>query len=934
MDPITAGVIISVLSHGAKRAASTGWRRLKNAGRYDHQWLTLGEGDYRAHLGANDVRDVEEFLDSAAVRPLLSLTAIVYLYAVGDEKVEAVKTLEGEFKNQAKKWTSDRNQKWFNATGEIWHSVTKVFDSDLIRLTDVDSLKAAIEEYSEFLQTSLSRTQGGPRQSSRKYLERLTALAADMKRLGRVTEVTDTLSLAIRESAQRPIINHANTDHYSEFDKLYVERTIYRSPGGEPSESSDVTEADTGFRMVLTGHPGAGKSTFVRHLQYQFAIDSVAPVPTVILKCREYFARAWNRGISEYLTEIVASQYNLSTTRADIDDLLTMGRLVCIFDGLDEIAQVPSRNEMVQRIQSFAGQNPATSILVASRSIGYHRAPMSDKMFTQYELKEFTQRQVAEYATKWFAIADRQDLEEPFLHECRTVADLTPNPLMLSLLCILYRNRGTIPRNRRQIYEKCADLLFYTWDRHRSISQPEDLPSYGDKIMQEIARWFYTSQSAQDGVEEQVIAKIISTHLRDIGGVEHDEARRRAEDFLEFCANRAWLLAAAGTSRIGARLFGFTHRTFLEFFAAEALSRMAESPEKVADIVEESYSRDSTSVMPELLVQAYDDRTYRGAERVTDALLGRDADAELILRLMDGVSLPARIREQAFKQVVHRWRNNSSLDLATFRALFSLNPDARSQFIETFLQPDADELAVVLKCALHGWAVFEVMGTARMFDDTWRETLVEALPHYLLGERSNVVDDWLLSSGYIKYTAKARSDLLLISSRIGGYLPGAGWRACEAAILGQSTSSLERRDILVKKTARLFSNGGLLPSYATGRFIEVIGGRLARVAVPEDGLDESIAQDVKNIVLGVLCLMHECNEYETSVYSLAQKMIGPEIDELLAWYDSTVREDEEPDVAQRENVQQLLRSAPRWCHRWLDGALDLRVVDTAEVELY
>ncbi|MEJ1230500.1 MAG: hypothetical protein WDM88_07605 [Galbitalea sp.] len=185
-----------------------------------------------------------------------------------------------------------------------------------------------------------------------------------------------------------------------------------------------------------------------------------------------------------------------------------------------------------------------TSILVTSRSIGYERAPLPSTTFRTFVLDQYVPGQATEYVSRWFTFIDRQDLIVEFERESRTVADLKSNPLMLSLLCVLYRERGSIPRRRRDIYADCADLLFHTWDSHRHIDQPEELHANGDRIMQEIASWVYKSQAAQNGLPESVIQKSIGIYLRDVVGVEDGEARRRAGEFLEFCATRAWLLGA------------------------------------------------------------------------------------------------------------------------------------------------------------------------------------------------------------------------------------------------------------------------------------------------------------------------------------------------------------------------------------------------------
>ena len=54
--------------------------------------------------------------------------------------------------------------------------------------------------------------------------------------------------------------------------------------------------------------------------------------------------------------------------------------------------------------------------------------------------------------------------------ESEKVSDLRSNTLMLSLMCNIYRQENYIPENRPKIYQKCAEMLFKKWDKHRGIN--------------------------------------------------------------------------------------------------------------------------------------------------------------------------------------------------------------------------------------------------------------------------------------------------------------------------------------------------------------------------------------------------------------------------------------------------------------------------------
>src|SRR5829696_56708 len=126
---------------------------------------------------------------------------------------------------------------------------------------------------------------------------------------------------------------------------------------------------------------------------------------------------------------------------------------------------------------------------------------------------------------------------------------------------------------------------------------------------------------------------------RDVFGVINPEDRAR--QFLTFCAGRAWLLVKLGTrTSTGVPLYGFTHRTFYEYFSAKAIVRSEERSENVAFHIVNIFEKDASSVLPELLIQAKEEVTERGASKVFESVCDMAARSDLILRLMN-TTLPA-----------------------------------------------------------------------------------------------------------------------------------------------------------------------------------------------------------------------------------------------------------------------------------------------------
>ncbi|MCF6377462.1 NACHT domain-containing protein [Nocardioides KLBMP 9356] len=538
-------------------------------------------------------------------------------------------------------------------------------------------------------------------------------------------------------------------------ESLYIHRTL-QSVDGDLSTSDEILAQTRRRRLVVTGPPGNGKSTLTQHLIATLASSSAGQVP-LLLRARE--SDLDSALLADELTDSIRRLFQDSLIQTShIEDLLTLGRAVVIFDGLDEILDKAKRQAFVAKIEAFAHQYPLCTILATSRESGYEDAPFSSKLFSKYKLLPFTMEQVEEYSKKWFALdPDGPALATSFLRDSQPVEELVQNPLMLSLLCILYRNRGYIPRNRRAVYKDCADLLFRRWDSMRDIEQPTDHVEHGEDLMEEVALFFFKSQEAQSGVQERQLRDIIAGYLVDSAGVLPAPAKFRAKQFLDFCAGRAWLLGVDGTQG-GERIFSFTHRTFMEYFAAEGMVRTNSDASSLADVIIREYQKNPASVLPDLIVMAAEAGT-RG--RVRDLLEEIKSKEKLIGGKGDGRFLPLRLRiasvlnlqprhfdllmVEAFETMGGDW---DALSIEVAEALFRLprNPRAR---VEAFvLDPAALNLphddAIVRKrqdVLLRAWVEHQLTTGESPRGHEWSAVLESCWEQYLLDGQST--DRWI-----------------------------------------------------------------------------------------------------------------------------------------------------------------------------------------------
>jgi predicted NACHT family NTPase len=242
--------------------------------------------------------------------------------------------------------------------------------------------------------------------------------------------------------------------------------------------------------------------------------------------------------------------------------LLLTGRAVVIFDGLDELLDAGRRADVTSRVEHFCVEYPLVPVLVTSRVVGYDQARLDDREFICYRLGGFGDAEVTEYAQKWFRQDSdaRPDDADTFLAESASVPDLRSNPLLLSLMCILYRGEGSLPRNRAEVYEQCADLLFRRWDARRRIHQELRAGHLVEPALRNLAWRLFAQDVPQPTITERALIDATARFLHGRGFESEDDARAAAGEFVEFCRGRMWVFTDAGSTATGEELYAFTHR--------------------------------------------------------------------------------------------------------------------------------------------------------------------------------------------------------------------------------------------------------------------------------------------------------------------------------------------------------------------------------------
>lgn len=261
------------------------------------------------------------------------------------------------------------------------------------------------------------------------------------------------------------------------------------------------------LKIVLEGAPGQGKSTIAQYicqihrmriLQKNDKLEQVPnlhkssalkfPIKVDLRDLAAWLGRKnpfatdatgalpsnWEKTLESFLAFLIhqqsgGSEFNIS----DLFAIFRLSAVLLVFDGLDEIADIARRQEVVEEltkgITRLEVNTASLQVVVTSRPAAFENSPgLPADTFPYFQLGAVTRPLIDAYAKRWLRARKLQGREAAEVKRILAekldhphIRDLARNPMQLAILLSLVHTRGTsLPDKRTALYDSYVDLFF------------------------------------------------------------------------------------------------------------------------------------------------------------------------------------------------------------------------------------------------------------------------------------------------------------------------------------------------------------------------------------------------------------------------------------------------------------------------------------------
>jgi hypothetical protein len=383
-------------------------------------------------------------------------------------------------------------------------------------------------------------------------------------------------------------------------EDLYIPLTTAADPNArgelavrEPVRLEDALKHP---RLVITGDPGAGKTTFLRHIAFKMCDDLLCikvpgaaarfPILIRIAELAEHVRACRHRregptlaaapGWLPHWLAARCAEFGWGPDAPFFERKLKSGEAAILLDGLDEAPNRTEREAMARLLENATRAYDKCRFVVTTRPLAYRgQAVLAD--FETANIAPLEPQAIDTFLERWCGALFSENPASSASHLAELsgalraraeIRRMARNPVMLTALAVVHWNERRLPEQRADLYESILIWLA------RSREQRPDRPT-AERCLMLLQQLALAMQNAPLGRAVQVgkgwAADVLAPHFRE---VPEPERLQRAQDFMEQEEVDSGIIVSRASD------VGFRHLTFQEHLAAKAVAGMKDAAQQ------------------------------------------------------------------------------------------------------------------------------------------------------------------------------------------------------------------------------------------------------------------------------------------------------------------------------------------------------------------
>jgi Cdc6-like AAA superfamily ATPase len=338
-------------------------------------------------------------------------------------------------------------------------------------------------------------------------------------------------------------------------------------------EAKDLLNIKNVNRIIVKGEPGMGKTTMLRYLMGEVSEndDDITPV---YIKLSEF------QDSNDSLISYIISTIKSICPNIERDMLLLAfeeGKILVLIGGLDEVKS-NIYESVKKKIKEFSNNYRRCKIILTSRNYGFKFIDFTNYIF---EIDSLPIKEIENYVSNFYNKCEVEEVAKIKINSLVSsiklndeIKKMAKNPFLLSILCLVGQKLDVLPKYRVELYKECVLLLL-----NRKSTMTKCKVRTKEKVLKEVAYRFFSIGDGYSEFDLDELEDFINEIIKCDG---FDECKNcNAENCIESFCDESGIM-----KKFGYEKYGFSHRTFCEYYVSLKLKEM-----RFSEIIEKSSDR-------------------------------------------------------------------------------------------------------------------------------------------------------------------------------------------------------------------------------------------------------------------------------------------------------------------------------------------------------